>query len=228
MIATSTTTAETVRAATTSMIDATAASPPRPTSLHGTLHTAATLAAIAAHTATAAMTAAPAKITTPTDRRHSDARDDHHDSGSERSFDGYDATHTHLCTLDSQIRGCKCTTFAAQAVPVLDRVGLAWRRQHPIRGCDRRLAWAGSAGVDTLLSVGRLEIGCASINNGDNPPSWSPCPVLAGSVGGSKLPGAPATRAAWHSGTHACAQHLPTYSAVDWEVAPTGAVHVKR
>ena len=51
-----------------------------------------------------------------------------------------------LCTLDIQIRGCKCTTFAAQAVPVLDRVGLAWRRQHPIRGCDRRLAWAGSAG----------------------------------------------------------------------------------
>ena len=51
-----------------------------------------------------------------------------------------------LCTLDSQIRGCKCTTLAAQAVSVLDRVGLAWRRQHPIRGCDRRLAWAGSAG----------------------------------------------------------------------------------
>ena len=29
-----------------------------------------------------------------------------------------------FCTLDIQIRGCKCTTFAAQAVPVLDHVGL--------------------------------------------------------------------------------------------------------
>ena len=50
-----------------------------------------------------------------------------------------------LCTLDSQIWGCKCTTFAAQAVPVLDRIGLTWQRQHLIQGCDRRLAWAGSA-----------------------------------------------------------------------------------
>ena len=33
-----------------------------------------------------------------------------------------------FCTLDIRIRGCKCTTFAAQAVPVLDRVGLACAR----------------------------------------------------------------------------------------------------
>ena len=51
-----------------------------------------------------------------------------------------------LCTLDIRIRGCECTTFAAQAVSVLDRVSLAWQRQHLIWGCDRRLAWAGSAG----------------------------------------------------------------------------------